>query len=248
VPFYWVIVSLVHAFSYARRSQERERKALELEARLTDAKLEALRMQLHPHFLFNTLNAISTLVHRDPKAADEMIVNLSELLRATLDTSEQEITLSRELEFLDRYLEIQQARFGDRLKVEKEIDATALDSRVPTLILQPLVENAVRHGIEPQTAPGIIRIRAWREGATLHLTVQDTGAGVAVNTKQAQRQREGIGLPNTRARLQELYGEQGRMTLTNGAEGGFTVDLDFPCRTAATAPPSNAPGGTIPAA
>jgi two-component system LytT family sensor kinase len=126
--------------------------------------------------------------------------------------------------------------------VEKEIDATALESRVPTLILQPLVENAVRHGIEPQTAPGVIRIRARRDGSTLRLTVQDTGT--VTGAKPAARQREGIGLPNTRARLQELYGDLGRMTLTNGVEGGFQVELEFPCRTAATSPQVHAQTAT----
>ncbi len=224
VPIYWVVVSIVHALTYYRRSQERERKAVELEARLADAKLHALRMQLHPHFLFNTLNAISTLVHRDPRAADEMIGNLSELLRATLDTSEPEIPLHQELSFLDRYLEIQQVRFGDRLRIEKVIDATALDAQVPTLILQPLVENAMRHGIEPQTTPGLVRIVARRVGDALHLTIHDNGTPA----KPGPKSREGIGLPNTRARLQEMYGNLGCLTLTSASEGGFTVDLEIP--------------------
>jgi two-component sensor histidine kinase len=224
IPIYWVIVSIVHALTYYRRSQERERRALELEARLADAKLQALRMQLQPHFLFNTLNAISTLVHRDPRAADEMIGNLSELLRATLDTSEPEIPLRQELDFLDRYLEIQQVRFGERLRIEKEIDAGALEAQVPTLILQPLVENAVRHGIEPHTTPGLVRIAARRDGAVLRLRIQDNGAPV----KQGPKSREGIGLPNTRSRLQEMYGNMGRLTLSSASDGGFTVDLEIP--------------------
>jgi len=227
LPIYWVIVSLVHTLSFYRRSEERQRKALDLEARLADAKLRALRMQLHPHFLFNTLNAIATLIHKDPRAADEMITNLSELLRATLDTSEQEIPLRQELDFLNRYLEIQQVRFGERLRVEKEIDAAALDALVPTLILQPLVENAIRHGIEPNPTTGLVKVRARRsEAGALHLTVGDSGAGPKPQTKS----QKGIGLANTRGRLQELYGNRARLMLTTDAEGGFAVEMEIPFR------------------
>ncbi len=225
IPIYWIVVSLVHTLSFYQRSEERERKALELEARLADAKLQALRMQLHPHFLFNTLNAIATLVHKDARAADEMITNLSELLRATLDTSEQEIPLRRELDFLNRYLEIQQVRFGERLRVEKEIDAAALDALVPTLILQPLVENAIRHGIEPNPAAGVVTIRArLNENGALHLTVRDSGSG----SKPHDKASSGIGLANTRGRLLELYGNRARLMLNSDAEGGFAVELEIP--------------------
>ena len=226
LPIYWIIVSIVHALTWYRRSQERERSALQLEARLADARLDALRMQLHPHFLFNTLNAISTLVHRDANAADEMIGNLSELLRATLDTTEQEITLRQELHFLDRYLEIQQVRFGDRLQVEKEIDAAALDVQVPTLILQPLVENAIRHGIEPQTGQGRLHISASRDEEMLHLRVRDNGSG----NKPASEAKDGIGIANTRSRLQQLYGGAAHLILTTAADGGFIAAIDLPCR------------------
>ena len=225
IPIYWIIVSITHALTWYRRSQERERSALQLEARLADARLEALRMQLHPHFLFNTLNAISTLVHRDPHAADEMIGNLSELLRATLDTTAQKISLRQELHFLDRYLEIQQLRFGDRLKVEKEIDAAALDIQVPTLILQPLVENAIRHGVEPQTGQGRLQITVSREGQTLRLCVRDNGPAA----KTATEKKAGIGIANTRSRLQELYGQTARLTLSTASDGGFMATIDLPC-------------------
>jgi LytS/YehU family sensor histidine kinase len=230
IPIYWIIVSIAHALTWYRRSQERERSALQLEARLADARLEALRMQLHPHFLFNTLNAISTLVHRDPHAADEMIGNLSELLRATLDTTAQEIPLHQELHFLDQYLEIQQLRFGDRLQVEKEIDATALEVKVPTLILQPLVENAIRHGIEPQTGQGKLRITAACDGQTLRLRVCDNGPAA----KPAAEGKAGIGLANTRSRLKELYGQSASLTLTTGSDGGFVAAIDIPCREASS--------------
>lgn len=224
IPIYWIIVSIVHTLTFYRRSHERERRALELESSLASARLQALRMQLHPHFLFNTLNAIATLVHKDPQAADEMITNLGELLRATLDTSDQEIPLRRELDFLARYLEIQQVRFGDRLRVEKKIDAAALDGLVPTLILQPLVENAVRHGIEPQTGAGLVQIRAQHSGEVLRLTVHDSGAG----PKQHAQAQEGIGLANTNGRLQALYGERARLMFTSESEGGFSVELEIP--------------------
>jgi hypothetical protein len=227
LPLYWIVVTIVRASTLYRRSQERERQALELQSRLAEAKLQALRMQLHPHFLFNTLNAISTLVHKDAQAADEMIGNLSELLRATLDTTEQEIPLRQELAFLDRYLEIQQVRFGNRLQIEKEIDAASLEGRVPTLILQPLVENAIRHGIEPQTGKGILAIRARRANTRLLLTVRDNGGG----KKPGPQLSEGIGLANTKARLQELYGGEASLALNNTTQGGCSVELELPFHT-----------------
>jgi signal transduction histidine kinase len=228
LPIYWAIVCFVHAATHQRRAEERGRQAAELEARLADARLAALRMQLHPHFLFNTLNAISTLVHKDARAADEMIANLSELLRATLDTTAQEIPLRQELDFLARYLEIQQARFGDRLRVEQEIDAAALDGLVPTLILQPIVENAIRHGIEPHARAGTISILARLEGRTLRLIVRDTGGGPA-----AHQQTSGIGLANTQSRLQALHGSRARLTFNTEADGRFAVQLELPYRPAA---------------
>ena len=232
LPIYWVIVFLVQAVAYQRRSEERERQALELEARLADAKLAALRMQLHPHFLFNTLNAIATLVHRDAHAADEMIANLSELLRGALDTTAQEIPLRQELDFLARYLDIQQVRFGDRLRVEKEIDAAALNGLVPTLILQPLVENAIRHGIEPHPQPGVIALHAKLDGGTLRLTVRDTGGGPT-----SHNQSPGIGLANTQSRLQALYGNRARLAFNTDAEGRFAVQLEIPFHEKSETPP-----------
>lgn len=226
LPIYWIVVSIVQALRFQRRSQERERKALELEARLAEAKLSALRMQLHPHFLFNTLNAIATLVHKDPEAADEMIVNLGELLRATLDTQAQEIPLRQELEFLDRYLAIQQVRFGDRLQVEKHIDAGTLEARVPTLILQPLVENAIRYGIEPNPGPGLLSLMAQRREDMLQLTIRDSGSPQGKPAPTSS----GIGLVNTKARLEELYGAAGRLMLNTASSGGSSVELELPFR------------------
>ncbi len=240
LPVYWIIVSMVHAFTWYRRSQEKARNELVLEARLAEARLQALRMQLHPHFLFNTLNAISTLVHKDPNAADEMIVNLSELLRATLDTTDQEISLRKEIEFLDRYLEIQQVRFGSRLRIEKRIEANTLDALVPTMILQPLAENAIRHGLEPRTEPGRLQITAALESGRIHLRVEDDGPGVKQSA--GPRQPEGIGLTNTRARLEALYGTSARLLISSSSQSGFAVDLELPFKTASAEATSNGAG------
>ncbi len=227
IPIYFFVVSMSHAFRYFRRSRERERRALELEASLAQAKLQSLRMQLNPHFLFNTLNAISTLVHRDPVGADETIVNLSELLRMSMeDSDQQEIPLRRELEFLDRYLEIQQVRFGERLRVEKEVDPGVLVAQVPVMILQPLVENAIKHGIEPQTGLGLLKIAARHTGDLLQVTIGDNGPGLPGAGGTAFR--EGIGLANTRARLRELYGPRHQFTLSNAPAGGLLVFLEIP--------------------
>ena len=229
VPVYWVIVCAVHALTYYRRSQERERKALELSASLAQARLQALKMQLHPHFLFNTLNAIATLVHKDAHAADDMIANLSNLLRLALDRSDlQEVALRKELEFLDSYLEIEQMRLGDRLRVEKQIEPDVLTAQVPVMILQPLAENAIRHGIEPMRNPGVLTIRAGREGMRLNLTVSNTGTGVFASAPVASR--PGIGLANTRARLEELYGADAQLVMQPVADGGFSVSLQIPLR------------------
>jgi hypothetical protein len=232
LPIYWIIVSIVHVLSFYRRLQDHDRRAAELEARLAKAKLDALRMQLHPHFLFNSLNAISTLVHKDPDAADEMIGNLSELLRAALDlSSTHEIPLREELALTDRYLQIQQVRLGERLQIRREIDTTALDAAVPTMILQPLVENAVRHGIEPTPGPGLLSIEARRESGVLRMVIFNTGLN------SPGKSGEGIGLANTRARLRELYGVKARLVLKDGPGPGCSVELEFPFREAAAAIP-----------
>ncbi len=224
---YWVIVSVGHAVEYYRRYQARGIRAAELEKRLAEARLEALQMQLNPHFLFNTLHAISSLVHKDAEAADRMIARLSDLLRTALDTaSTQEVPLRQELDFLRSYLEIEQTRFGDRLKVNLDIDPATLEARVPNLILQPLVENAIRHGIEDQAKDGILELRARRENGNLCVEVSDNGAGLPKNESPAER----IGLSNTRARLRELYGARHTFELHNREEGGLTVRIRIPFR------------------
>jgi signal transduction histidine kinase len=228
VLIYWVIVSVSHAFDYYRRLQERELRAAELEKRLTQARLLALQMQLNPHFLFNTLHAISALMHKDVEAADRMITRLSDLLRYALEsTSEQEVPLRRELEFLGRYLEIEKTRFGSRLNVEMDIAPDTLEALVPNLILQPLVENAIRHGIEPHAKAGRIELRSRCEDAAIRLEVRDNGGGLA----PAPTLEEGVGLSNTRARLKQLYGEAQRFVLDNAPEGGLVVSVTLPFRT-----------------
>lgn len=232
VLLYWAAVSAGHAVLWFRRSVQRERHAAELQSSLTAARLDALRLQLNPHFLFNSLNAISTLVHTRPDAADEMIGSLSELLRFSLDSArEQEVPLQRELEVLRCYLDLEKTRFGPRLSVEEQIDPAALGALVPTLCLQPLAENAVRHGIEPRPGPGCLRIAARREEASLILTISDDGAGL-----DPEKSGGGIGIANTRARLRELYGDASSLTLEPGAIRGCTVTLRLPFHTTPAAP------------
>jgi signal transduction histidine kinase len=229
VIVYWVIVAVWHALDYSRRFHERELRASELERRLAQARLQALQMQLNPHFLFNTLHALSSLMHRDVEAADRMLTRLGDLLRYALDSSsEQEVPLRRELRFLQSYLEIEQTRLGERLRVDMDFPPETLDLRVPNLILQPLVENAVRHGIEPQRKPGCIRLRARTAPGRLILEVSDNGVGLAANAAL----EEGVGLSNTRARLAHLYGPDHGVELLNDVEGGLTVRLILPSRVA----------------
>jgi two-component system LytT family sensor kinase len=220
---YWLLVGLSHALDYYRKYQERELKATQLEARLVQAQLQALKMQLQPHFLFNTLHAISALVHKDVEAADRMITRLSEFLRITLDSvGVQEVALKTELESLDKYLEIEQVRFGSRLTVVRTVSPDTLDLLLPNLILQPLVENAVRHSIAPRAAGGRVEIHAHSEKGILMIDVLDDGPGVAASSL-----REGVGLTNTRARLEQLYGAGQKMDL-RAVPGGFRVRISMP--------------------
>ena len=223
---YWLIVGASHGYDYYRRYREGELRASQLSAQLAQAQLQALKMQLHPHFLFNTLNAISTLVHRDPEAADRMIARLSDLLRLTLEgVGVQEVPLHKELEFLEQYLEIERTRFADRLAVHMEISPETLGARTPYLILQPLVENAIRHGIAPRSQPGRITIRAERCDGNLLLEVRDNGPGMLPGHRSPPA---GVGLSSTRARLERLYGAAHRLEVKNASEGGLIVTLVFP--------------------
>ena len=224
---YWAVISVTHAFDYYRRFHEREINTLDLERRLTQARLQALQMQLNPHFLFNTLHTISALMHKDVEAADRMISRLSLLLRYTLEsTTAHEVPLQQELAFLDRYLEIEQTRFGPRLTVVRDIAPETLRAQVPNLLLQPLVENAIRHGIEPQAKPGQVRLLARRVDDQLRLEVRDNGVGLP----QGGLEAEGVGLANTRARLQQLYGDDQKIEFANAADGGLVVSVSIPFR------------------
>lgn len=242
LPIYWAIMGVAHAFVYYERARERERHAVMLEAGLTKARLQALQMQLNPHFLFNTLNSIASLIHENPRAADEMIGSLSDFLRLTLKTSDRsEVTLCEELEYLDHYLTIEQVRFGDRLRVERQIDPAVLNSLVPVLILQPLVENAIKHGVEKQLSPVLVRITAQLAGDFLRLQVADNGHGLkdVANDKLA----EGVGLSNTRARLRGLAGATASLELITPPQGGLVAEIQIPWRSAPANDASNSPAG-----
>lgn len=214
--------------SYHVQARARER----LEARLAHAQLEALESQLHPHFLFNTLNAITALITQEPRSAERIVNGLSELLRFSLGrTGGQEVTLERELDLLGRYVEIQTVRFPDRLQVAVEAEPEVLAALVPSMILQPLVENAIRHGIAPRAAGGRVEVRAVRAGETLRLTVRDDGLGGAA--EEGGVARPGVGLANTRARLRHLYGDRQEMHAAPVMTGGYLVTIDIPFHTAA---------------
>jgi two-component system, LytTR family, sensor kinase len=231
VLVYWSLVGVCQAITNFRKSQERERRAAELEARLASAQLHALRMQINPHFLFNTLNSIAALVYVNPRAADEMLGDLSELLRRSLDSmDEQEIPLAQELDFIRAYLGIEQKRFGERLRVEQIIPDKLMNALVPALILQPLVENAIRHAIEPQRDPGLISIEAKQHDNHLHLIIRDNGKGLPNASPDTSERRGfgGIGLANTQARLQALYGQNQTFSFTQAEPQGCQVEIHLP--------------------
>jgi len=214
---YWAAVGVIHAIEYYRESRERQLEATRL-------ALDNLRAQLQPHFLFNTLQSISTLIHRDPPAADRMLTDLSELLRLSLrNPGSQEVPLREELAFLERYLQIMRVRFGDRLVIAVDVGPDVLDALVPSLVLQPIVENAIQHGMEDRPDVGHVNVRAAREGKSLRIEVADDGPGLS-----ATPATDGIGLANTRERLLRLYGAAGGVDVRDG--GGCTVILTIPLR------------------
>ena len=232
---YLAVLAAGFAREYFLRDQQRAREAIELarqtaalQAQLADARLDALRMQLNPHFLFNTLHAVSALVERDPGGVRRMIARLSELLRHTMDSdAPNEVSLRDELSILRRYIEIMEIRFQGRLTVTAQIDDAALDALVPNLVLQPIVENALEHGAARASADGRIEITArLDDGERLVLTVRDNGPGVERNAGA------GVGLANTRARLGQLYGDEASLSLTSASGGGAISEIVLPFHTA----------------
>ena len=232
VLHYLVVIILHHAFEYYRKYEDGRLRASQLEAKLATAQLHALKMQLHPHFLFNTLHSISELIHAEPHRAESMIIKLSDFLRLTLEhVGVPEVPLHEEIDFLRRYLEIEQMRFEERLSVEWRIDPDTLDVRVPNLILQPIVENALKHGISRNSGPGLLRITCKREGEKLAMQIYDNGPGPQrVDTPLAEPVREGVGLNNTRSRLMRVYGGDHLIELRRAPQGGFEVTLRVPTR------------------
>jgi sensor histidine kinase YesM len=239
---YWGILAIQYAFGWYRRYQERKQEALRLDlhasqlrSQLVQAHLSALKMQIQPHFLFNTLNAIMVLVRQQKsREAEEMLSRLSDLLRCVLDdVNAQEVPLRRELEYVQLYLAIEQVRFRDRLHIEVAFDPEVLDAAVPHMVLQPLVENAIRHGIGRSSAAGQIRISATRLNGKLEMKVQDDGLGLDSSHPGHSR---GIGLANTRARLSQLYGEEANLLVENDTGGGVVATVILPCRILSSAP------------
>lgn len=220
---YLLLVGVAHAVKYGQTVRERELAQAQLETQLAQAQLHALKMQMHPHFLFNTLHAISTLVHSNPDRAERMIASLSEMLRTALSKHDaQEVTLREELSVLEPYVDIEKTRFGERLRVTLDVSPDALEAVVPHLLLQPLVENAIRHGISPRPEGGEITIRGRVRGGSLELAVEDDGVGMPDEPRPG-----GIGLGNTRTRLHRLYGDRHafRIDSTPGRETRVSVLL-----------------------
>jgi LytS/YehU family sensor histidine kinase len=231
--YYWLILGIQAAFIYQRMYREERIAAAELEGRLTEARLEALRLQLHPHFLFNTLNAISAFVEANPERARRMIARLGELLRRTLSGgAAAEVPLSRELDLLAPYLEIQRIRFGDRLSIELDVPDGTSDALIPALMLQPLVENAVEHGVKRTLDAARVRLSAKRSGDRLRVEIADNGPGPTSSAEGV-----GVGLANTRARLAGLYGDAHRFELRPLESGGTVVTIELPFKPSGADPP-----------
>jgi LytS/YehU family sensor histidine kinase len=226
---YWMLVGAVQLYRMRDEAHRRELRSSRIEAQLAAAQLEVLRAQINPHFLFNTLQAATTLIHEDPDGAEDMLLRLSELLRVSVDESHiQEITLERELEVLDLYMGIQARRFGDRLRFEISIDQNVRDCMVPALILQPLIENAIRHGIGRHKGTDTVSIRAFQKGKFLRLEVLNLNSHL--EEKLVASPGRGVGLANTRARLEQLYGERQELRLQKLEPTGVCAVISIPLR------------------
>ncbi len=218
---FWAQVAMIAAIRFQRELRKREVHTAQLEHELTQAQLDALRLQLRPHFLFNALNAVSSVMYEDPRKADRMITSLSDFLRAVLrQNSTQTVPLAEELRLLHQYLAIMQIRFGDRLTFTRSVPDALLSALVPPLLLQPLVENCVQHGANPDTGELVIHLDIHAEGSTLHLSVRDHGPGLGLPAEDADPNglRAGLGLTNTRRRLERMYGQQHQFLLTNATD------------------------------
>jgi len=226
---YWAIVGLAIAFDYQRHAADRRIKALELEKLLAESRFDTLRTRLHPHVLFNALNAISAHVETDPRQARWILEQFGSMLRLSLEHDrEPEIPLERELAYVECYLDLQKVRFEDRFEVITKVDPDVLDAYVPTFILQPLVENALRHGVLTRSTPGQILIEAWREDGSLRLSVRDDGPGLPADWDAAGG--SGVGLTNTRERLHRLYGKDQSLDIAAAPGSGVHVALTLPFR------------------
>ena len=225
---FWAVVGVLHAVDLRQRLVQREQAALALRAQLSEAQLQVLKGQLRPHFLFNALNGVASLIHTAPKTADFIVVQLADLLRASLDhDGTREIPLSEELVLLDKYLAIMQARFGERVAIVKDIDDATQRALVPQFLLQPLVENAFEHGVGQRGGHGTISIRSSRANGSLRLEITDDGPGLSVASPP-----EGVGLGNSRRRLAQLYGDSQSIALRPLPGGGATTAVELPLRTA----------------
>ncbi len=232
---FFSLLAIWYGLFYARRRREHELAEGRLSARLAEARLAVLKAQLHPHFLFNTLNSVAALMHRDVPAAEAMLDRLQDLLELSLARARaQEVPLAEELRFLELYAGIERVRFSDRLDLEVAVDEEVRGALVPHLLLQPLVENSIRHGIAARPGPGRIEVRAGAEGERLVIRVSDDGPGAPAARGP---NGSGVGLANTRARLEHLYGERQSMEMESGAAGGFAVTITLPLRPA----PAEAP-------
>lgn len=227
IGIYWAILAISLSINYYRKFRERELTASQLEARLAQSRLQILKFQLQPHFLFNTLNTITELIYTNPESAERMITDLSDLLRLSLEKLEvQEVSLQQELDFLQKYVEIEQIRFHDRLKIEMNVAPDTLDAKVPNMILQPLVENAIKHGIAPLSQGGTINVVAERNNGNLILSVSDNGVGLTnLNISEIP---EGVGLRNTKSRLKHLYGAEHKFEIIPIENGGVKLNLTIP--------------------